>query len=80
MQHIGGGGVQKDKFKREKQHFFNRCFCVNTNLLQFSGLGNKISGQRTDMFLKVSVQGLKMSVPKRRNIGKFAEMVSQGTD
>ena len=48
--------------------------------IQCSGLGNKISDQRTDMFLKVSVQGLKMSVPKRRNIAKFAEMVSQGTD
>ena len=47
---------------------------------QCSGLGNNISGQRTDMFLKVSVPGLKMSVPKRRNIGKFAEVVSQGTD
>ena len=32
------------------------------------------------MFLKVSVPGLKISVPKRRNIGKLAEMVSQGTD
>ena len=32
------------------------------------------------MFLKVSVPGLRMSVPKRCNIGKFAEMVSQGTD
>ena len=48
--------------------------------LQCSGLGNKISGQRTDMFLKVSVPELKISVPKRCNIGKFAEMVSQGTD
>ena len=36
--------------------------------LQCSGLGNEISGQRTDMFLKVSVPGLKKSVPKRRNV------------
>ena len=57
-------------------YLFFICTCV----YQCSGLGNKISGQRTDMFLKVSVPGLKMSVPKRRNIGKFAEMVSQGTD
>ena len=32
--------------------------------IQCSGLGNKFSGQRTDMFLIVSVPGLKMLVPK----------------
>ena len=42
-------------------------------------LRDKISGQRTDLFLTVSVLGQKMSVPKRHSVGKIVEMVSQGT-
>ena len=47
---------------------------------QCSGLGDKISGQRTDLFLTVLALGQKMSVPKRHSVGKIVEMVSQGTD
>ena len=43
---------------------------------QFSGLRDKISGQRTDLLLTVSVLGQKMSVPKRHSVGKIVEMVS----
>ena len=47
---------------------------------QCSGLRDKISRQRTDLFLTVSVLGQKMSVPKRHSVGKIVEMVSQGID
>ena len=50
------------------------------SLMQCSGLSDKISGQKTDLFLTVSVLGQKMSVPKRHSVGKIVEMVSQGTD
>ena len=56
------------------------CGITFSRVLQCSGLRDKISGQRTDLFLTVSVLGQKMSVPKRHSVGKIVEMVSQGTD
>ena len=47
---------------------------------QCSGLRDKISGKRTNLFLTVSVLGQKMSVPKRHSVEKIVEMVSRGTD